>query len=124
MEEARCSGAAQEKRGSRREDCPSRKKSSKVSLPLFELHGPFFIVVDGAVFAFRAAERKHFLDDLRHGVGIGADRSPAGNTSERPPPALQPLPFFSPHPPCAAPAPPPLTPPPHPTPTLYRAPPP
>src|SRR5260370_1152664 len=75
-------------------DSFSRKRSLEIAFPLFEFHGALFVVVDGAIFAFGAAERNHFLDDLRHGVSIGTDRARAGNATERPHATLQLLCFL------------------------------
>src|SRR2546427_7000612 len=72
-----------------------RKRSSEVSLPFFEFHGAFFIVVNRAILALGAAERNHLFNDLWQSVRLGADGSRAGNATERPHAALQCLRFFS-----------------------------
>jgi len=72
-----------------------REEIIRSSLALLEFHGAFFVVVDSAVFAFGAAEGHHFLDDLGYGVGIGTDRSRAGNATERSHPAFQTQRFLS-----------------------------
>src|ERR1700674_4874894 len=75
--------------------CYLRKETSEVSLPFFDFHGAFFIVVDRAILALRAAERNHLFDDLRQSIRLGADGSRAGNATEGPHAALQFLCFFS-----------------------------
>src|SRR5438445_12076159 len=72
-----------------------RKRSSEVSLPFFEFHGTFFIVVNRAILALGAAERNHLFNDLWQSVRLGADGSRAVNATERPHAALQCLRFFS-----------------------------
>src|SRR6266850_1801753 len=75
--------------------CSLWKRSSEVSLPFFEFHGAFFIVVDRAILTLGAAERNHLFDDLWQSIRLGADGPRAGNATERPHTALQSLCFFS-----------------------------
>src|SRR6266446_10297336 len=72
-----------------------RKRSSEVSLPFFEFHGAFFIVVNSAILALGAAERNHLSNDLWQSVRLGADGTRAGNATERPHSALRCLRYFS-----------------------------
>ena len=55
----------------------------EIALPLLDLHRAFFVVIDGAVFAFGSAERNHLLDDFRQRVGLGANGAGARNATER-----------------------------------------
>ena len=70
-------------------------QTSEIALPFFQFHRAFFIVIDGAVFAFRAAERNHLLDNFGKGIGFGADRAGARHATQGAHPALHQFRFFA-----------------------------
>ncbi len=57
-------------------------RTSEVALAFLHFHAAFFVVVDGAVFAFGAAEGDELFDDLGEGVGFGAHGAGAGGAAE------------------------------------------
>src|SRR5882762_5840674 len=69
----------------------SRWRSSEVALALFDLHRAFFVVVDHAVFALRAAERNHLLDNFWNRLRLGSYRPGERTAAERPHAAHDPL---------------------------------
>jgi len=63
------------------------RTASEVSFPLLNFHRSFFVVINGAVLAFRPAEGNHLFDNLRN-VSASERIAPVQGMNERTHPAF------------------------------------